>query len=262
MEFSIITISFNSERTIVRTIESVLAQTYKDYEYIIVDGCSKDGTLDIVKKYEPLFEGRMKWKSEPDEGIYDAMNKGVRRAMGDIISIVNSDDWLEPDALENVQSAIEANGYNMDALYCGGINYHLANGKVKKWPVSINALHRDAKNYLVSGVRHPGLFVPKGVYERIGVFNKEMRLSADADFMLRCYYQNVPFIDIKTIVSNMSEGGFSTGGSQRAREQARADRKMMLKDFGKKGLAYLWLYYSWNIRRIIRRYSKMIGLYN
>lgn len=70
--FSIITICFNSEKTIERTMESVLAQTYKDYEYIIVDGASKDGTLDIVKKYEPLFEGRMKWKSEPVRGIHNA----------------------------------------------------------------------------------------------------------------------------------------------------------------------------------------------
>ena len=88
MKFSIITISFNSEKTIERTIKSVLTQTYSDFEYIIVDGASKDGTLDIVKKFEPFFEGRMKWKSEPDKGIYDAMNKGIRMATGDIIGIV------------------------------------------------------------------------------------------------------------------------------------------------------------------------------
>ena len=85
MFFSIITICFNSERTIERTIRSVLTQTFTDYEYIIVDGGSKDSTLDIVKKYEPLFKGRMKWKSEPDRGIYDAMNKGIMRSSGIII---------------------------------------------------------------------------------------------------------------------------------------------------------------------------------
>ena len=261
MRFSIITICFNSEKTIERTIKSVLAQTCKDYEYIIVDGCSKDSTLDIVKKYEPLFEGQMKWKSEPDKGIYDAMNKGITRSSGDIIGIVNSDDWLEPDALEKVQAAIEANHNNMDALYCGGINYHLVGGGVKKWPVNIKALHRDAKMYLVSGVRHPGLFVPKGIYERLGDFNEAMKLSADADFMLRCYYAGVQFVDIKVIVSNMSEGGFSTGGTKQAREQSRCDRKMILEGFQKKGLSYLWLYYSWYVRGVIRRFAIKLGLY-
>ena len=100
-QFSIITICYNSSATIERTIKSVLAQTFTDYEYIIVDGGSKDSTLDIVKKYEPLFDGRMKWKSEPDKGIYDAMNKGISRSSGTIIGIVNSDDWLEADALES-----------------------------------------------------------------------------------------------------------------------------------------------------------------
>ena len=85
MLFSIITICFNSEKTIERTIKSVLTQTFADYEYIIVDGGSRDSTLDIVKKYEPLFEGRMKWKSESDRGIYDAMNKGIMRSSGTII---------------------------------------------------------------------------------------------------------------------------------------------------------------------------------
>ena len=118
--------------------------------------------------------------------------------------------------------------------------------------MNIKALHRDAKKYIVSGVRHPGLFVPKGIYERLGDFNEAMKLSADADFMLRCYCAGVPFVHIKTIVSNMAVGGFGTGGTRRAREQSRCDRKMMLKSFQKKGLSYLWLYYSWYVRAIVR----------
>lgn len=261
MKFSIITICFNSEKTIERTIKSVLAQTYKNYEYIIVDGGSKDGTLDLVKKYEPLFEGRMKWRSEQDTGIYNAMNKGIQRATGDIIGIVNSDDWLEPDALEKVQAAVESNGNNITALYCGGINYHLMNGEVKVWPVNLKALRRDAKMYLVSGVRHPGLFVPKTIYERLGVFNEAMKLSADADFMLRCYYDGVPFVDIKAIVSNMSEGGLSTVDTARTIDIFKNDRKTLLRSFGKSGLSYLWLYYSWDFRKKIKTLAKRIRLY-
>lgn len=103
--FSIATPCYNSEKTIERTIKSVLQQEFKDYEYIIVDGGSTDGTLEIIKKYEPLFEGRMKWKSEPDKGIYDAFNKGVQRSSGYYCWNVNSDDWIEPDALEKSVNA-------------------------------------------------------------------------------------------------------------------------------------------------------------
>ena len=85
--FSIVTVSYNSAKTIERTIKSVLNQTYKNFEYIIVDGASTDVTIDIVKNFEPLFEGRMKWQSEPDKGIYNAMNKGIQRATGTIVGI-------------------------------------------------------------------------------------------------------------------------------------------------------------------------------
>ena len=259
--FSIITICYNSEKTIERTIKSVLAQTCKDYEYIIVDGGSRDGTLDIVKQYEPFFEGRLKWKSEPDTGIYNAMNKGIERASGQIIGIVNSDDWLESDALEKVRGAITKNKERIDVLYCGGINYHLMDGGVKKWKVNLKALHRDAKYYLVSGVRHPGLFVPKGVYDKIGAFNDKMKLSADADFMLRCYWGGIEFLDIKAIISNMTEGGISTIETPKTRRLFCDDRKLMLKQFGKKGFSYYWLYYSWDIRKRIKTIAKRVGLY-
>ena len=99
---SIITVSYNSSKTIEKTINSVLSQTYKDVEYIIVDGASSDGTVEIIKEYEPLFEGRMKWISEPDNGIYFAMNKGIQMAKGELIGIINSDDWYENDAVEKI----------------------------------------------------------------------------------------------------------------------------------------------------------------
>lgn len=261
MKFSIVTISFNSEKTIERTIKSVLGQTCKDYEYIIVDGASKDGTLEIVKKYEPLFEGRMKWQSKPDNGIYDAMNKGVQIATGDIIGIVNSDDWLEPDALESVNNSFIYNKEDLASLYCGGIYYHFSDGSVKKIIVDIKALKRNARLYIVTGVIHPGLFVPKKIYEDVGLFNEKMKLSADIDFMLRCYYNGHQFIDMKAVVSNMSEGGISTNGSKKARTISRNDRKIMLKSFGKGGLSFFWLYYSWYVRGLIRRCAKKIGLY-
>ena len=93
MKISLITVTFNSSETLRDTIQSVLLQSYPNVEYIIVDGHSQDTTIEIIKKYEPLFQGRLKWISEKDKGLYDAMNKGIRMATGDIIGIINSDDF-------------------------------------------------------------------------------------------------------------------------------------------------------------------------
>ena len=99
MFISIVTVVYNGENSIRKTIESVLCQEFKDYEYIIVDGLSQDNTVSIAKEYEERFEGRLRIFSERDKGIYDAMNKGIRLAKGDYIWLVNADDWIEPDAL-------------------------------------------------------------------------------------------------------------------------------------------------------------------
>ena len=259
-QFSIITICYNSEKTIEQTIKSVLTQTYKNYEYIIVDGASKDSTLSIVKKYEPLFEGRMKWKSEPDKGIYDAMNKGIERSIGDIIGIVNSDAWLETNALEIVSKAFESNERRTDTLYCGGINFVTPTG-IKKWPVNLDTFKRQVKLYVVAGIRHPGVFVPKEVYNRINIFNSKLRISADVDFILRCYYEGINFYDMKAIISNMAEGGISTVGKKQTRQLFIEDRKEMLKGFGIGGLKFHWLMQSWLLRGKLRHALAKIGLY-
>lgn len=93
MKISIITASYNSVSTLANAMESVLHQTYTDWEYIVVDGDSTDGTVDLIRRYEPQFGGKLKWTSEPDHGIYDAMNKGISRATGDVVGILNSDDY-------------------------------------------------------------------------------------------------------------------------------------------------------------------------
>lgn len=93
MKISVITVTFNSGKTVRYTIESVLKQEYSDYEYLVIDGGSKDNTIDIIKEYEPKFGGRMKWVSERDKGMYDAINKGIRMATGDVVGIINSDDF-------------------------------------------------------------------------------------------------------------------------------------------------------------------------
>lgn len=106
MKISIITTTYNSGATLRDTIRSILSQTYQDIEYIVVDGASTDDTLTIIQEYEPQFDGRMRWVSEKDNGLYDAMNKGIRMATGDVVGILNSDDFFtSPDVLERVAGA-------------------------------------------------------------------------------------------------------------------------------------------------------------
>lgn len=258
--FSIITVCFNSATTIERTIKSVLNQNFLDYEYIIVDGGSSDTTIDIIKKYEPHFQGRLKWKSESDNGIYDAMNKGVLRSNGIIIGIVNSDDWLESDALSNVYDAFVSNDKDENCLYCGGILYH-KNGMQRKWMANLKSFYKQTHLYVMSGIRHPATYVPAKVYQNVGLFNDKMKLSADQDFILRCFNAGFKFLEVNKVLSNMSAGGLSTSGTTKAWEYSKHDRKIMLRGFNKNGLVYYWLFYSWFLRNKIKKFASFIKLY-
>lgn len=249
-KFTIITICYNSEKTIERTIKSVLAQTCKDYEYIIVDGGSKDSTLAIVRKYEPIFEGRMKWKSEPDRGIYNAMNKGIERSSGEIIGIVNSDDWLEPDALETIDDCYTNNQESTEGVYCGWINFHYADGTVQVMKTNHNLLLSWSKKFEMAGIRHPGTFVPKAVYEKFGVFDESIRIMADTDLILRFLFNGVKFYYPDKVVSNMSDGGVSNAQLMKACR----DYKLILNKNGVKGLLFYRLYYTWSLKRFIKAY--------
>lgn len=206
--FSIITISFNSAKTIEKTIQSVLAQTFTDYEYIIVDGASKDSTVDIIKRYEPLFEGKMKWISEPDHGIYNAMNKGIKLSYGEIIGIVNSDDWLENNTLEILADEISKVDNGKPVIMTGETLFHYSDGKTQRFPTSRKIYEHYSKKYRM-GLNHPATFVPKQIYDKIGVFDENYKLYADADFVIRCYKNDIPVHFIHKVLSNMSDGGAS-----------------------------------------------------
>lgn len=122
MTISLITATYNSGSTIEGTLKSVLAQTYNDIDYWIIDGGSKDNTMEIVRRYEPQFDGRLHWISEKDGGIYDAMNKGISNSTGDVVGILNSDDYFTADnVLERVATEMKAHT-SLDAIY-GDIHF-------------------------------------------------------------------------------------------------------------------------------------------
>ena len=182
MKVSIVTATWNSGRTVEDTIKSVLCQTYKNYEYLIIDGLSKDSTLEIAQKYEPFFEGRMKIYSEKDKGIYDAMNKGFQKATGDVLMLINSDDlFARPDAVELVVKEFERHP-DVDGVYAD-LNYvsqSNVNNIVRVWKTGNQKPMRYG--WLPA---HPTFYIKRECYEKYGYFNLSYPLAADFELILR-----------------------------------------------------------------------------
>lgn len=195
MKFSIVTSTYNSAKTLRDTFESVLNQTYKDYEYWVIDGVSKDDTIAIIKEYEPKFEGRMKWISERDKGIYDAMNKGFMKSTGDVLMLINSDDlFARPDALHLVADKFNENP-NIDCVYADlyYVSQDNINNIVRVWKTGIQKPFK--KGWLPA---HPTFYVKKEIYDKYGYFNLSYKLAADFELMLRFvekYHIKLTYLD-------------------------------------------------------------------
>jgi len=178
MKVSVVTVSFNSAKTIEDTIQSVLGQTYGDIEYIIVDGNSKDNTVEIVNKYKDKIA---KIISEKDNGIYDAMNKGIRLATGDVVGILNSDDiYASEDVIGKVAEEIK----NVDCVW-GNLVYvkkHNTDKVVRQWQSSGFDLGKFNQGWHPP---HPTFFVKRGIYEKYGIFRNDLSIAADYELMLR-----------------------------------------------------------------------------
>lgn len=213
---TVITVCYNSEKYITSTLESVLAQTYTNLEYIIIDGQSTDRTLEIIEEYRSKFGGRMRFISEPDRGIYDAMNKGIKMAKGTLIGIINSDDWYEGDAVETI-----VKNYNASEKYqiLYGVQRIIKNGReLQCWYYNYEFLESQM-------ITHPTCFVTKAVYDDLGMFDLQYKSAADYDFMLRMFYNGmVKFIPVFHIIANFRLGGIS-GSNIGAIETAQIRKK-------------------------------------
>jgi glycosyltransferase involved in cell wall biosynthesis len=199
---TIVTAVFNGASTIEETILSVLQQTYKGIEYIIIDAASKDDTLNIIKKNEPQFEGRLKWISEPDKGIYDAWNKGVNLATGEWIAFVGSDDILMLDAIENYVMALNENpkaNYISSQVLLVKENLDFFKQKGDVWSDNM-------KKYCC--IAHVGSLHHKTLFEKKGLFDTSYKSAGDYDFLLRCYDIIYPLY-INKVTAKVRIGGIS-----------------------------------------------------
>ena len=201
---SIITATFNSAKTLKDTIQSVLRQTNKDFEYLIIDGGSTDETIDIVKSYESEFSGRLKWVSEKDQGIYDAMNKGIKMASGDVVGILNSDDYFtSDDILQTVDNAFKS--HEIDAIY-GDIHF-IRDGNPQKC-IRYYSSRMFTPFWLRFGFMpaHPSFYCKREVFEKAGLYSLDYKIGADYEMMVRLFkkyrimsqYINKDFVTMRT----------------------------------------------------------------
>ena len=221
MKISIITITYNSASTIEETIKSVLNQTYQNIEYIIVDGGSSDETTQIIKTYQSKIN---QFISEKDNGLYDALNKGIDLATGDVIGILHSDDFYTNDAvIQNYVTTFKKN--NSDAVYSDlfYVDKLNTNKIIRKWKSG-----KHTPNSFLNGWMppHPTFFVKKEIYKQLGKFNLEFKHSADYELMLRFIHKNkikLNYLDEFTI--KMRVGGQSNASLQNRIEANNEDRK-------------------------------------
>ena len=203
MLLSIITPVRNGASTLERCLDSVFQQ--RDYiaEHVIVDGESNDGTVEIVKDYQARYgDDRLKLITAPPRGIANAFNVGLRAATGDWIGIINADDWYEAGAFQAVQPFMSA-----EHIIHGQLRLHGTNGESR---VSRQNPHAAFNPFKKMPAHHPTCFVPRSVYDKIGLFQECYRIAMDYDFLLRAHLQGVRFHYTDKLLANFSSGGVST----------------------------------------------------
>jgi glycosyltransferase involved in cell wall biosynthesis len=223
---SIVTIVYNGEQYLEQAIQSVLEQTYPHIEYIIIDGGSNDKSVDIIKKYQNRLAF---WASEKDEGVSDAFNKGIARAHGEIIGLINADDWYEPYAVERVVNAIG------DA--------DVAFGDLRYWKNGTEDMVVTGNDdFLMNemSVNHPTVFVRSGCYKKHGMFRTDYNFAMDYDLMLRLKINGCRFVHVPDVLANMRWEGLSDRQWHRACKETLSIKNAYLPD--KKFINKLYFY--------------------
>jgi glycosyltransferase involved in cell wall biosynthesis len=204
---SIVTVVYNGEGHIEQTIQSVISQEYENVEYIVIDGGSTDGTLDILKQYEGQIDY---WVSEPDRGISDAFNKGVTLCQGEWVGLINADDWYEPQALSSILTYPDA-----EVLY----------GNMQVWRNGVkNLVHLSSHENMHKqmSLNHPSVFIRRRVYQRLGCFDHDFKLAMDYELLIRFLCNGVRFEYINQVLTNFRDGGASDEGQILALQEVKA----------------------------------------
>lgn len=227
--FSIVTVVRNSASTIQKCIESVFGQTFKDFEYIIIDGNSTDGTSQIIEFYKDKIH---KYIREDDEGLYFAMNKAIQMCNGMYIGILNADDAYLPNTLELVSKAFNSRT-SVDVVY----------GSMKIEGIESGFWKGDHQELVSKMIPHPSCFLKRSVYREIGLFNTNFKISADYELMLRIQDRNYNFLGLDEVLVSFTPGGISSERwMQAAWEMMRIQSK----------------YLKWNQITLIRKFLKYV----
>ena len=238
MFFSVITVCYNAKNTIEKTITSVLKQACSSFEYIIIDGKSKDNTVNIIKNYKTIFKEKLRWISETDQGIYDAMNKAIDMAQGEYLIFINAGDELCPHILEFVQDRIKNEPHYPDLIYGDSIVvYSDGNQRAQKIRKAYPAITpKSLKKGM--GIVHQSIFTNQKVFRQIGKFNTKYSIGADWDFLIRCVFNNNSMLYLEQPISIFETDGVSAQIHNWQRHQIRKDNRLykfidieLLKDF-------------------------------
>jgi len=224
MKLSIITITYNSAQTLQRALESVQSQTYKDIEHVIVDGASTDGTKELIETYAKAH-ANVRWVSEKDKGIYDALNKGIKLATGDVIGFLHSDDVLySADSIEHIAAAFAQK--DVDVVY-GDLQYCRGSKVVRRW--KSNDFNPRALKYGWMPP-HPTVYVRKEVYQQVGEYDEWFRISADYDMMLRIFTAGYKSRYLPEVLVSMEVGGASNKNTRARLSKTQEDYIVLKKN--------------------------------
>lgn len=224
LKFTVVTVVFNGESVIEKTVESVLNQEYPPFEYLIFDGASTDSTLNLIAQYKEAFAQKgitLSVVSEKDGGIYNAMNKGVKAATGDFVSFLNAGDWYEPDALKNINAFYQEEPFD---LTYGGLHYINPNGTVTNKMSKLDRFPVSSRHW-----NHPSMFLRREIYQKYG-FDEQFRAYADFDLYLKLRKDGTKIRVIDKVITNFVADGVSTNTSlkkvlARSKEKFEAYRK-------------------------------------
>lgn len=208
MKISIVTPTFNSAKTLRDTLESILRQTYQDYEVLLQDAGSRDGTVEIAQEYQSRFGERLKIVSAHDRGLYDGFNKGVQRATGDVVGVLNSDDFYTTDKVLETIVATYAEHPEIDAVYA---DVHYVDSSDLTKPVRYYSSKKFTKERMEWGYMpaHPTFYARKECFEKYGYFDLYYKVAADFEYLLRLIYVN----NIKTYYVEQDWVTMRTGGA-------------------------------------------------